>query len=279
MGYAVLLTLTLLYIRFPSLEFKAYCERQIKKALHLSSCNIEEIRYGFPYSIIVNRLDLKKTVAETQTRVVIDQLSLRPAMRFWNTFKISGSSYSGSINSKLTVDWNKHHYKLTDTVAVGLDVAEMLKDQGITNRKMNGKFDGSTTLSGTWDPDPIIEGKARIALTKGKIELLQPVLSLAAIDFEKILFDISIEEQIKLQQGKLKGENINASFEGSIDLMNTLANSRIRLSGLLEPQREFLQTHPLEAKMVQQYAKRFRQNGLPFKMGGTMGTPTFRFSR
>lgn len=279
MAYAFVLTVTLLYIRFPSAEFTAYCEQRFEKALNLSSCNIENVGYNFPYYVTLKNISLQKTVSDTQTRFLIDQISVRPGMRFWNTFKISGSTYSGSINSKLKIDWNESSYTLTDTVAVGLNISEILRDQGITNRKINGKLDGSTTLNGGWKSNSTVEGKARIAVTKGNIELLQPVLALTEIDFDKIVFDLSLTEEIELQEGKLKGKEINASFEGNITVMNSFQESRLRLSGLLEPKREFLQTHPLEAKMVKQYAKRFKKNGLPFKMGGTIATPTFRFSR
>ncbi|BHH86018.1 type II secretion system protein GspN [Desulforhopalus sp. 52FAK] len=278
-GYAFIITLVLLYIRFPSGEFKSYCENKIGQALKDTTCSITQIRYHFPISVVLKGVDLHKTTGEQQTHIVMDQIAIRPRMKFWNSFKITGEVYSGRLYSTLRFSRKTSSFTLTDTVLVGLNLEEILKDQGITNRKVQGKLDGSGTYEAKMVSPSKGTGKARIALTKGSFDLIQPVLSLSSINFEKITFDISFEEYLELQQGKLKGENINTSFEGSLNIMNSLQDSRLRLSGLLEPKQEFLQSHPAEAKMVKQYAKRFRKNGLPFKMGGTLSNPTFRFSR
>jgi hypothetical protein len=97
--------------------------------------------------------------------------------------------------------------------------------------------------------------------------------------FDRINLDVSVGQQLELKQGKLKSTNLNANFEGSVSVMDSLLSSRVNLSGLLEPKREFLKSHPIEAKMVKQYAKRYKRSALPFKLRGTVENPTFRFSR
>ncbi|MFT5700784.1 MAG: type II secretion system protein N [Desulforhopalus sp.] len=278
--YGIVLTLVLLYLRFPTTEFKTYCEQQIEHALNNNTtCSIEQIRYKFPFSVTLEQLKLQKTTGGQQPIIMIDKIGIRPALKFWSTFKIAGTLYSGSLQSTLKINRDESSYKLTDLVLHDLNLGAILKDQGIANREIQGSLSGSGIYQADWASATKGKGKARIALSKGSFELLVPVLSLSAINFEQINFDLSLTEQTELQQGKLKGRDINANFEGSVNIMNSFQDSRIVLSGLLEPKREFLQTHPLEAKMVKQYAKRFRKNGLPFKMGGTLSNPTFRFSR
>jgi type II secretion system protein N len=279
MGYGIILTLVLLYIRFPSASFKSYCERRIEGVLVNTTCSIEKIGYSFPFSVNVDQLKLQKNVGEQQSNVVINQIGIRPAIKFWNTFKISGQLYSGTLRSTLRLSGGDASYKLTDLVLNELDLAEILKDQGIVNRKIKGRINSSGTYGAEWKAPTKGSGKVRVAISKGSFELLQPVLSLSAVEFDQIIFDLSVNEQLELQQGSLKGTDINSTFEGSVNVMDSFQDSRVILSGLLEPKREFLQTHPLEAKMVKQYAKRFRKNALPFKMGGTLSNPTFRFSR
>ncbi len=279
MGYGFLLTLALLYFRFPTEEFRKYCEGLIVDRLPFEACSIKETRFSFPFTIILNQLNLQQASDETLTSIAIDQLSLQPTLKFWNTYTISGKAYSGTLNSKLKVNWTEQKSRLTDTVAIGLNVSEILTDQAITSRQITGTLDGSATFDFDWKKPSESNGKARLALTSGNFDLLQPVLSLTEISFSKIVFDMSLAEQIEIQQGKLKGENVNATFEGSVDVLQSLQGSRLNLTGLLEPKRDFLQSHPLEAKMVKQYTKRSRKNNLPFKMGGTLANPTFRFSR
>lgn len=279
MGYGLLLTFALLYIRFPTAEFKAYCEQQIENTFKVNKCDIEKVSYAFPISIVFAQINLMNATDNIKTKLVIEQLSIRPTIHFWRSFKIFGKAYSGSLKSVFKLNWTENSYKFTDTTATNLNVGELLKDQAITNRKIVGTLDGSGTYQGSWSNPEEKTVKAQFALTSGSFELLQPVLSLSLVEFDKINFDITLTEQFAVQQGKLKGKNINASFEGIVNPMKTFQESRLQITGLLEPKREFLQTHPVEAKMVKQYAKRFRKNALPFKIGGTTVNPTFRFSR
>lgn len=46
--YGILLTLVLLYFRFPTAEFKTYCEQRIEHALNDTTCTIDQIRYKLP---------------------------------------------------------------------------------------------------------------------------------------------------------------------------------------------------------------------------------------
>lgn len=277
--YAVVLTTILLYVRFPTDKFRSFCEQQVAQSLKVSDCNIKRIHYSFPVSVVFKEVELIKSGGEQQSVFIIDQFKLRPGLFFWKTFKLFADLYSGSFRATLGLDREKKSYKLTDIVLHDLNLNNILKDQGLIDRKVTGNIGGSGKYSAQWNTPTAGEGKGRIEVKTGQIEFLQPILSLTAINFTRINLDISVGEQIELQQGKLKGKNLNANFEGNVDVMNPLLVSRVRISGLIEPKREFLQSHPTEAKMVKQYAKRYKKNALPFKLRGTIANPTFRFTR
>lgn len=279
MIYGVLLTAVLLYIRFPTDKFRSFCEQQIEQTFKASDCRIKRIHYSFPISVVFEKVQIIKPSGEQQSVYTIDQFKFRPGIRFWKTFKLFGDLYSGTLRATLRFDRDNKSYILTDIVTNNLNLNDILKDQGIVDRQITGSLGGSGRYSAEWKSPTAGEGKGRIEVKTGQIELLQPILSLSAIDFNRINLDISVGEQIEIQQGKLKGKNLNADFEGSLNIMDSLLISRVRLSGLLEPNRDFLQSHPMEAKMVKQYAKRYKKSALPFKVGGTVANPTFRFSR
>jgi len=279
MIYGVLLTAVLLYIRFPTDKFRSFCEQQIEQTFNASNCSIKRIHYSFPVSVVFEKVQIIKPSGEQQSVFTIDQFKFRPGIRFWKTFKLFGDLYSGTLRATLGLDRDKKSYNLTDIVINNLNLNEILKDQGIVDRKITGSLGGSGKYSVEWKTPTTGVGKGRIEVKTGQIEVLQPILSLTAIDFNRINLDISVGKQIQLQQGKLKGKNLNANFEGSLNVMDSLLVSRVRLSGLLEPNRAFLQSHPMEAKMVKQYEKRYKKSSLPFKIGGTVANPTFRFSR
>jgi type II secretion system protein N len=277
--YGLLLTAILLYVRFPTDKFKSFCEQRLEQSLHASDCRIKRIHYSFPISVVFEEIHITKSSREQQSALIIDQFKFRPGIRFWQTFKMFGELYSGTFRATLALDRNEKSYRLTDIVLNNLNLNTILKDQGFVDRKVTGSLGGSGRYSAQWNNPASGEGKGRIEVKKGQIEFLQPILSLTAMNFDRINFDISVGEQVELQQGKLKGKNLNADFEGSLDVMDSLLACRVSISGLLEPKREFLQSHPNEAKMVQQYAKRYKKSALPFKLRGTVANPTFRFSR
>lgn len=277
--YGVSLTFVLLYIRFPTEKFKTFWEKKVEQTFSSTECSIDKIHYAFPVFIVFEKMKIIKTDGEQQAVIVIDQLKLRPGIQFWHTFALQGELYTGTVKAGLNFDKKESSYKLTDIVLQDLNLSEIIKDQGIVERKITGSVSGSGQYQAKLNAPGNGLGKVRIAATSGSIELLHPVLSLSTIDFEHINFYVSIGEQVEVGQGKLKGKDISADFEGTVNVMNSFFDSRVRLSGLLEPRREFLQTHPVEAKMVRQYAKRYNKSALPFKMGGTLSNPTFRFSR
>lgn len=277
--YALVLTLALLYIRFPAQKFKIFCEKQVEQFFTDTSCSIAHIGYGFPASIIFEKVKIGKMEGEQQSIFVVDQLKIRPGIKFWNTIKIGGKLYSGTLRTYLIFDRVEKNYRLADIVLNNLNLDEIAKDQGIVNRKIIGNLGGSGHFQAQWTTPKKGQGKAQIKISSGSLEFLQPVLSLPALQYDQISFDMSYTEQLEIKTGKIKGTDVNAEFEGNVNIMSSLLTSRVNLSGLLEPRREFLQTHPLEAKMVKQYAARYKKSALPFKLGGTVSNPTFRFSR
>jgi type II secretion system protein N len=277
--YAIVLTFTLLYVRFPAEKFKIFCEQQVEQLFTDTSCNIADIGYGFPAAIVFEKVEIGKMEGEQRSVVVVDQIKIHPGIKFWNTLKIGGELYSGTLKASLIVDRAEKTYRLVDIVLKNLNLDEIVKDQGIVNRKVTGNLGGSGNFQAQWATPSNGQGKAQIKISSGSLEFLQPVLSLPALRYDQISFDMSYTEQLDIGRGKLKGADINAEFEGNVNIMTSLLTSRVNMSGLLEPRREFLQTHPLEAKMVKQYAARYKRSALPFKLGGTVSNPTFRFSR
>ena len=277
--YGLLLTTVLLYVRFPTDKFKSFCEQRLEQSLKASNCSIKRIHYRFPVSVVFEKIRILKAGEEQQSEIIIDNFKIRPSIKFWKTFKIFGDLYSGTFRGTLNLDRDKKSYNLTDAVVSNLNLNQILEGQGVVNRKVTGSLSGSGKYSAQWNTPAAGEGKGRIEVTAGQIQFLQPILSLTEINYNRINLDISVGEQVEIQEGKLKGKNLDADFEGTVNVMDSLLASRVRLSGLLEPKRDFLQSHPKEAKMVKQYAKRYKKSALPFKLRGTVENPTFRFSR
>lgn len=277
--YALVLTAAALYFRFPAAKFKAYCERQVEQSFEYTDCNIGEISYVFPRSMVWTGVEINRKVEEFSSRLVVNEFTVKPGLTFWNSFSLSGSLYSGSAAAKLKIDRGEKQYSLRDIDINHVDFGKLYRDQGITNRAVSGTLDASGRYKGSLASPTRGEGKLRFTLENGKYDLLQPILSLSTINFDKINFDLTVGEQLDIQQGKMKGAEMNAEFSGNLNPAPSFPESRLKFTGLLEPQADFLQGHPREARMVKQYARRYKRNALPFILGGSVSNPTFRFSR
>ena len=277
--YGIIITFILIYFRFPTEKFKNFCENQIEKSLVNTTCVIGKIDYGFPLSVIFENVKITKHAGERQSDLMIDAIQIRPRITFWNSFRIQGKLYSGTIRARLDLNNAEKSYKLVDAVVNNLNLTTILKDQGLEERKVTGSMSGSGYWQAEWGAPEKATGKAKIKITKGSINFLQPVLSLSTLRYEQINFDIQYEQQLKILSGKLLGVDLNSDFEGNIQVMNSLFDSRLNITGLLEPSRTFLQKNPIEAKMVKLYAKKYKKAALPFRINGMVSSPTLRLSR
>jgi type II secretion system protein N len=256
-----------------------FCEKQIEKSLVNTTCVIGKIGYGFPRSIIFENVKITKHAGERQSDLMLDVIQIRPRITFWKSFRIQGTLYSGTIRARLDLNNTEKSYKLVDVVLNNLNLTTISKDQGLEERKITGSMSGSGYWQAEWGVPEQGTGKARIKINKGSIDFLQPVLSLSTLRYEHINFDIQHEQQLKILSGKLSGVDLKSDFEGNIQVMNSLFDSRLNITGSLELSRALLQKNPLEAKMVKLYAKKYKTKALPFRINGMISSPTLRFNR
>jgi type II secretion system protein N len=279
--YAVVLTAVLLYIRFPTDKFKQYCEKRIEQLLPPESlCRIDRISYHFPMSVIVTNLQITEVVDGTQSHLLVNRLVASPDFsKFLRVFALSGELYKGSFALKLTLDVPARSFQLSDVHLKGFDLQKWANDFGLLERKISGIVGFTGNYQGNY-PSPLDgEGKGKLVVTDGSMELLQPVLSISTFEFERIVVEMAHEKgTLGLSGGEVLGKELTADFNGEMKTTTPLVNSNILLSGHLTPKEGFLAAHPAEQYVVEQLLRRYKTPVLPFKVGGSVKRPTFRFS-
>lgn len=279
-AYALLLTAVLLYVRFPAEKFKEFCEKRIEHLLPGSSCNIDHIVYRFPLSTVLETIVISRVVDGQQSDLVVDRLAISPEpLQFWKAFELKGEIYSGLFEAGLDFDNGTQTFQLENIRMEGVEAGKLAESIGLTDRKISGiwGFSGSYQAPNSHPNDGSGEGVVEVA--SGSMELLQPILALSTIEFEKITVDVSRENGIlRFIDGELLGEEIVADFTGELRLTSSLLNSNLLLKGHLAPDDGFLKSHPEEQQAVQRLLQRYKMTVLPFKVGGTVKRPLFRFS-
>jgi hypothetical protein len=168
---------------------------------------------------------------------------------------------------------------LTDIVVEGLEVGKLVESIGLVDRKISGtcKFKGDYRAANDHPTDGV--GTGDVEVVSGSIGLLQPILALSSIEFETLTVGVSRQNGvIQLVDGQFLGKEISADFTGEMRLISPLLQSSILLNGHLAPDDAFLRDHPREQQFVQRLLQRYKMTVLPFKVGGTMQSPLFRFS-
>lgn len=279
-AYAVMLTVVLLYVRFPGEKFKDYCEKRIERLLPDSACTIEEIAYRFPSSAVFANIHITRAIDGQDNDMVVEFLSITPeSLQFWRVFKVHGEMYSGLFTASLDVDSKTQQFHLTDIHVKGLEVGKLTESIGLADRKISGifAFKGDYQAASNHPSDGV--GTGDVEVVSGSIGLLQPILALSSIEFEKLTVGVSQQNGvIHFVDGALLGKEISADFAGDIRLTSPLLQSSILLNGHLAPDEVFLRDHPREQQFVQRLLLRYKATVLPFKVGGTVQRPLFRFS-
>ncbi|MGB3211248.1 MAG: type II secretion system protein GspN [Desulforhopalus sp.] len=278
--YAVVLTAVLLYVRFPAEKFKTYCEKRIEQVLPGSVCRIDRVGYRFPASASFETITISRPIDGQQAAMTVDRIDVTPEpLQFWKDFKLKGEIYSGLFEADLHLDSRTQTFSLSDIYLDGIDAGEFAAGIGLTDRKVTGVMAYSGTYQGKNSQPGDGTGNGLFQIEAGSMTLLQPILSLSSIEFEKLAFGVIHEEGVlRLVEGELLGKEVVADFTGDVKISSPLLHSNILLSGHLEPDGDFLRSNPEQQQVVQQLLQRYKMTVLPFKVGGTLKRPLFRFS-
>lgn len=280
LAYAVLLTAVLLFVRFPEEKVKAYCEKRIERLLPGSACNIDNIVYRFPLSAAFETIKISRAIDGQESDLVVDRLVISPEpLQFWRTFKLKGEIYSGLFEAGLDFDTRAQTFKLANIHLEGLEAGDLAEGIGITDRKISGIVEFSGDYQAKNSNPSEGSGKGIVQVVTGSMGLLQPLLALSTIEFERVAVSVTHQNGIlRFAEGELQGKEIIADFSGELRMASPLLNSNILLSGHLEPDDGFLRSHPEQQQVVQRLLQRYKMTVLPFKLGGTLKRPLFRFS-
>jgi type II secretion system protein N len=279
-AYAVALTVILLYVRFPADKFQIYCTARVERLLQGSTCKIDRIVYRFPISAVFESIKIGRVIDGQESDLVIDRLEIYPEpLKFWSVFKLKGEIYSGLFDMDLVLNKQAQTFQLANIHFADLDAGDLTESIGITEREISGivQFSGNYQAQNSQPGNGTGDGFFQVST--GSMSLLQPILALSTIEFDQVAMSLAYEDGLlNLVGGELLGKDIVADFTGELRMASPFLNSNILLSGNMEPDSGFLASHPAEQQVVQRLLQRYKMTVLPFKVGGTVKRPLFRFS-
>jgi type II secretion system protein N len=276
--YGLMLMAVLLYVRFPTEAFKTYCERRLEKLSGIDECSIYGIGYHFPFTLELEQVKfLVKSGGEN--RVAIDNFQLSPVKNLFGKWRLEGSCYGGELSALLEIQLKRKMYSLHNIHFENIDLASLAGSIPALGRELTGRLDFTGEYEAGIDKPLAGTGRGHLLLKKGRIHLAQSVLTLETIDFEEINVRLRLQNRLLvIQKGKMDGNDMEATFAGTIRAPFFPPHGSLRMNGLLFSSAEFLAGRPVIARFFDRLKQPARKPSLRFRIGGTLNRPTFRLS-
>ncbi len=274
--YIICAALFFFYTLFPSDTVKEYLADQVRRAHPGLTVEIGRVKPGFPpglelYDIRVYHLG--QTLADLENlKISPDILSL-----FLATTHLSfkGNGYGGTLKGRVDINKNSANREMMIGADLsGIQVKQLEALSAITTHKISGNLGGKLTFK-TKVPRQGLSGN--LILTDGQIEFSPPVLNQNLLSFNTIEAELMLNNRsLTINRCQLEGNQLDADVSGSIKFSGRSARKILDLSGTVKPHAALLAK--LGKNIAQLLAGSNLDNqGLPFKITGTMDSPKYSF--
>lgn len=277
--YGVVLTAVLLYVRFPTEKFLAYCENNLATTFPGSQWNLSGGSYTPPFTGTIGEARVTGSDPENGGLVFRQVKISIPSIFAPRSWHIQTMGYGGEMEGQLV--WLPDgRFKLTNVDLHGVDIAALAADVNLDNREVAGTLTITGEYSGERRQPLKGEGSGKVTLASGRVSLAQQILSLEMIQFDSIAADFIYQDGVvQLAQGNVQGQQIYGEFSGDVAQSWPVSEAMLTLNGKIGVSETFLEARPNEKRLIGQMLKRFGGTTLPFYLGGSVGSPTFGFGK
>jgi type II secretion system protein N len=274
--YIICAALFFFYTLFPSDTVKEYLADQIRQVHPDLTVEIGRVKPGFPpdlklYDVRVYHLG--QTLADLENlKISPDVLSL-----FLATTHLSfkGNGYGGTLKGRVDINKNSANTEMMIGADLsGIQVRQIEALSAITTHKISGNLGGTLTFK-TKVPHQGLSGN--LILTDGQIEFSPAILNQNLLSFNTIEAELMLNNRsLTINRCQLEGNQLDADVSGSIKFSGRSARKILDLSGTVRPHAALL------AKLGKNIAQllagsNLANQGLPFKITGSMDSPKYSF--
>lgn len=278
--YGLIVTILFSYLLFPSELFRQFCEFKASAVLTEGECRIRKVTYRFPNTIVFEQVTVESGKGRDRSVIHLKAIAVsNTSIQFWRDFELKGELLSGTLTSSLEIDWKAKKFKMIDMKISDVDLGAWDKKESLPQRDISGVFSFSGEYEGRLDKPFGGDGKGSLTMANSMMELVQPILSLPKLSFEKITSEVRYKDGVMyFTGGEFKGKQLEGDFSGVVKMDRPLVRSTLTVGGHLVPQQLFLRSNPRQQRFVERLLRRYRTEKLPFQVGGTLQRPTFRFA-
>jgi len=281
--YCVLLTVALLYYRFPSESIAAYLESVVAKANPRILLSLESLRPGFPLS--VDLIDARFSLKKAPRKPLLSLKNVSLGTEEWallhgtHVYHFDAHAYHGNIKGDVRFENQKLMTAFTTTMKLkDLHIGRHPYLSPLIGRDVSGVLEGDIVYTGQYANLIDGVGEAILNISEGRVQLLQPILGLESLQFDRLSMKITLKnKKVALSDTGLEGRAVKGQLSGTIILNNDIPASRLDLRGTIEPLGGLFgnlkgDSNPL--KFLRQGLKNLKRS---FVIRGTLQNPEFKF--
>lgn len=278
--YTVLVLVVLLWLLLPKDTLLQWVTGNLNSRNMGLEWQIDSLDIGPVAGLTFTGIKAVKRGGEPKAVINIDRVTVKPMLGRMikegkRAFSYQATLYNGSIVG--TVNCVSGNECVTDGLVKEVELSETGAFLAMFDRNLDGLLSGSFSAKGDPSQPMQLEGVADLVVDQGHIILQQPVLGHTYFDFSMGTVSMRLRgDKVEISQGTLDSDVFLAQFEGEIDLDNQLPDSRVYISGELQPWSGlFTKVGPVQA--VTLIRDQLQDGTLPFSISGTAGKPAVGF--
>lgn len=283
--YCFALFIIFLYLLFPSEILKKYFINEADRIYPDFKIKLDTIKFSFPLGVKIKNLEVSNENVPDTNIYESDNTTISPGILSHlvghGKYSFQSSTMGGSISGFIQ--------KVDETAKDGVNTRIKFKDihlddraflHPLISRRLAGLARGEINFNGNLSFPENGDFDISLDIFDGKIKLLNPILSLSAIDFYKISLAAKIEnKKISITGTELSGDGIKGSASGTIRLNSDFLTSRLDLKGELEFSSAYFQDMPDVQNAIAILTSGKEDGKLTFNVRGTIDKPRLNFDR
>ncbi len=281
--YGILITAALLYFRFPSEALKDYLETKADRSHPGFDLSIGHVSPSLPFGLKLLKTEFSQNANPNKIIFRADRILVNPAIGSLVRGKLKlcfdGLTYDGVLKGCVRFREASLKAPLSTTIALK-DIRIGEYDlPNLIGRHVEGSLGGTITYKGKLNPLIEGSGEADLRLSDGRLQLLQPILTLDSIDFNVVSIRMVLQNQkINLTRVELEGPTMRGTLSGVIRLRKEILKSSLDLRGTIEPFADFFKSLPGTRDTVKLFKQRLKRGTLSFIIRGTLTEPSIKFT-
>ena len=281
--YTVLLTTGLLYYRFPSNTIKAYLVSEVAEANPPMVLSLQTLRPSFPPG--VDFIDVRLALRETPQQDLMRATSISIIPAAWSflsgepQYNFDAHAYDGDIEGHVRFERYATDAPFATSIRLnGIHIGYHPYLASLLGREVSGVLGGAIHFAA--QQNKFIEGvgQGTIVISDGGFKLLEPILGLDSLTFERLSMEMSLRDRkLSLNRVQLDGKTLKGELSGHVTLNTDLSRSRLDLKGTLEPLGGILGNTKGDAAALRILRQGLTKLKRSFVIQGTFRKPQFKF--